>query len=147
MVLTELVLLCACTFHHFKTAHQPSLRSDCNLFGIHSHVIKQALERRWNVVIYQADEKKRSSLVSVVNKSWYHDTHPEETIGNVWDTDYVFFGAVTKKQHTINIICMKSVFIQSWTISKKYLRSANLPIAIYHNDSHENVMIFTKKVS
>ena len=46
-------------------------------------------------------------LVSVVNKSQYHDTHSEDTIGNVRDTDYLsLIGAVNSKQHTINIICM-----------------------------------------
>ena len=30
-------------------------------------------------------------LVSVVNKSQYRDTHSEDTIGNVRDTDYLFF--------------------------------------------------------
>ena len=59
------------------------------------------------MAIYQADEKKRSSLVSVVNMSRYHDTHSEDAIGNVQDTDYLFFvGAVSKKQHRINTICI-----------------------------------------
>ena len=35
--------------------------------------------------------KKESSLVSVVNKSRYCDTHSEDTIGNMQDTDYLFF--------------------------------------------------------
>ena len=35
--------------------------------------------------------KKESSLVSDVNKSQYHDTHSEDTIGNVRDTDYHSF--------------------------------------------------------
>ena len=43
------------------------------------------------MVIYQADGKKESSLVSVVNKSQYHDMHSEDTIGNVQDTDYLAF--------------------------------------------------------
>ena len=43
------------------------------------------------MVIYQADEKKKVFLVSIVNKSQYHDTHSEDTIGNVWDTDYLSF--------------------------------------------------------
>ena len=30
-------------------------------------------------------------LVSVVNKSQYRDTHSEDTIGNVRDTDYLSF--------------------------------------------------------
>ena len=55
-----------------------------NLFRIYSHVIEQALKIRWNVVIYQADEHKNSSLVSVVNKSQY--THSEDLIGNMQDT-------------------------------------------------------------
>ena len=52
-----------------------------------------------SVVMYQADEKRESSLVSVVNKSRYRDTHS--------DTDYLFLlGAVSRKQHAINIICV-----------------------------------------
>ena len=45
------------------------------------------------MVIYQADakKKKKGSLVSVVNKSQYRDTHSEDTIGNVRDTDYLSF--------------------------------------------------------
>ena len=60
------------------------------------------------MVIYHAgEEEKKGSLVSVVNKSRYRDTHSEDTIGNVRDTDYLFFvGAVSRKQHTINITCM-----------------------------------------
>ena len=48
-------------------------------------------------------QKKESSLVSVVNKLQYHDTHPEDSTGNKPDTDYIFsvFRAVSKKQHTI----------------------------------------------
>ena len=50
--------------------------------------------------------KKDSFLVSVVNKSQYHDTLSEDTISNMWDTDYLpLFGAVNSKQHTINTIC------------------------------------------
>ena len=42
------------------------------------------------MVIYKADEKiKKMFLVSVVNKSQYRDTHSEDTIGNVRDTDYI----------------------------------------------------------
>ena len=41
------------------------------------------------MVIYQADEKKESSLVFVVNKSLYHDTQSEDTIGNMQDIDYL----------------------------------------------------------
>ena len=43
------------------------------------------------MVIYKADEKKKVFLVSVVNKSQYCDTHSEETIGNMQDTDYHAF--------------------------------------------------------
>ena len=45
------------------------------------------------MVIYKADEKKKKkkSLVSAVNKSLYLDTHSEDTIGNVRDTDYISF--------------------------------------------------------
>ena len=47
---------------------------------------------KWNVVIYQADKNKnKSSLVSAVNRSHYLDTHSEDTIGNVRDTDYISF--------------------------------------------------------
>ena len=35
--------------------------------------------------------KKKKKLVSVVNKSQYCDTHSEDTIGNVQDTDYLSF--------------------------------------------------------
>ena len=50
--------------------------------------------------------KKDSFLVSVVNKSQYHDTLSEDTISNMRDTDYLpLFGAVNSKQHTINTIC------------------------------------------
>ena len=46
-------------------------------------------------------------FVSVVNKSQYRDTYSEDTISNVRDFDYLFFvGAVSRKQHTINITCM-----------------------------------------
>ena len=41
-----------------------------------------------------------------MNKSQYYGTLSEDTIGNVQDTDYLFFGAVSRKQHTINTICM-----------------------------------------
>ncbi len=36
-------------------------------------------------------EKKYKFLVSVVIMSQYRDTHSEDTIGNVRDTDYVHF--------------------------------------------------------
>ena len=49
-------------------------------------------------------KNNNSFLVSVVNKSQYRDTHSEDTIGNVGDTDYPSF--VWSKQHTINTICM-----------------------------------------
>ena len=39
-------------------------------------------------------KKKESSLVSVVNKSQYHNTHSEDTIGNVQDIIFPLFGAV-----------------------------------------------------
>ena len=35
--------------------------------------------------------KKDSFLVSIVNKSQYRDTHSEDTIGNMRDTDYLSF--------------------------------------------------------
>ena len=49
------------------------------------------------MVIYYADEKNTfifnyCFLVFVVNKSRYRDTHSEDTIGNVRDTDYFSFG-------------------------------------------------------
>ena len=34
---------------------------------------------------------KEISLVSVVNKTQYRDTHSEDIIGNVRDTDYLSF--------------------------------------------------------
>ena len=36
-------------------------------------------------------KKKKRSFVSVVNKSQYCDTHSEDIIGNVQDTDYLSF--------------------------------------------------------
>ena len=62
------------------------------------------------MVIYQADGKK-NILVSVVNKSRYRDTHSEDTIGNSTITfetliNFSLFGAVSRKQRTINTICM-----------------------------------------
>ena len=46
-------------------------------------------------------------LVSVVKKLQYHDTHSEDTIGNMQDTIiFPLFGAVDSKQYTINTICM-----------------------------------------
>ena len=39
----------------------------------------------------QGKQMKKSSLVSVVNKSQYCDGHSEDTISNVQDTDYLFF--------------------------------------------------------
>ena len=42
------------------------------------------------MVIYKADEKN-SFLVFVVNKSQYRDTHSEDTIVNMRDTDYLSF--------------------------------------------------------
>ena len=35
--------------------------------------------------------ENKSSFVSIVSKSQYRDTHSEDTIGNVQDTDYLFF--------------------------------------------------------
>ena len=50
---------------------------------------------------------KKSSLVSIMNKSQYRDTHSEDTIGNLWDTDYLsFVWSSNNKQHTISTICM-----------------------------------------
>ena len=45
------------------------------------------------MVIYQEDifVVDESSLVSVVNKSQYCDTHSEDTIGNVRDIGYLSF--------------------------------------------------------
>ena len=37
------------------------------------------------------EKKKKVFLVSVVNKSQYRDTHSEDTIGKVRDTDYLSF--------------------------------------------------------
>ena len=36
-------------------------------------------------------KKRHFFKVSVVNKSQYRDTHSEDTIGNVRDTDYLSF--------------------------------------------------------
>ena len=36
-------------------------------------------------------KKRHFVVVSVVNKSQYHDTHSEDTIGNMQDTDYLSF--------------------------------------------------------
>ena len=36
-------------------------------------------------------KNKNKNLVSVVNKTQYRDTHSEDTIGNVRDTDYLSF--------------------------------------------------------
>ena len=49
---------------------------------------------------------KESSLVSVVSKSRYRDT--QKTPSVTYETLIVFslFGAVRRKQYTINIICM-----------------------------------------
>ena len=51
-------------------------------------------------------EEKESSLVSVVSKSRYRDT--QKTPSVTYETLIVFslFGAVRRKQYTINIICM-----------------------------------------
>ena len=51
-------------------------------------------------------KNNNSFLVSIVNKSQYRDTHSEDTISNMQDTDYLsfLFGAVNSKQHTINTI-------------------------------------------
>ena len=48
-------------------------------------------------------KKKNLQPVSVVNKSRYRDTHSEDTISNVRDTDYLFFvdRAVSRKQDTM----------------------------------------------
>ena len=45
------------------------------------------------MVIYLADEKKKKKgfSVSIMNKSQYRDTHSEDTIGNMRDTDYLSF--------------------------------------------------------
>ena len=39
----------------------------------------------------KTNKNNNSFLVSVVNKSQYRDTHSEDTIGNVLDTDYLSF--------------------------------------------------------
>ena len=53
---------------------------------------------RENVVMYQADKKEESSLVSVIKKKKsYYDT-TDKTIGNVKGTDLLFsFGAASRK--------------------------------------------------
>ena len=98
------------------------------------------LKIRWNVVIYQADEKKKV-LQFLLGTSHSIVIHTQKTPSVTCKTLIIFplFGAVNSKQHTINTIymwelasffLMKPVFIQSWIIPRKYLRSANLPIAM-----------------
>ena len=94
VVLTEIVLLCARTLHHFKTPRQPPLKKWLQfisyLLSCHKTSIKNKgkfgyLPRR------QKKKRQKKALVSVVNKSQYRDTLSEDTIGNVRDTDYLFF--------------------------------------------------------
>ena len=64
--------------------------------------------------------------------------YTQKTPSVTCETPIIFplFGAVSSKQHIINIcmqelayfFLMKPVFIQSWTIPRKYFRSANLPL-------------------
>ena len=86
--------------------------------------------------------KKESPSVSVVNSSSHNIViHNQKTPSVTCETLIIFplFGAVSRKQHTINTICMeepasfslmKPVFIQSWAIPRKYLQSANLPLTM-----------------
>ena len=52
-----------------------------DLLSCHQTSVKNKVKCGY-LPLCQADEKKKSSLVSVVNKSQYHDTH-SDTIGNV----------------------------------------------------------------
>ena len=91
MVQAEIIIFVLARYTIVRHHINHPWKNNCNLFCIYSRVIKQALKTMWNVVIYHADEKKKSSLVSLVNKSQYCDTHSEDTIGNVQDTDYLSF--------------------------------------------------------
>ena len=57
-----------------------------------------------------------------MNKSQYRDTHSEDTIGNVQNTLCLELLIASNTQ--------SRVFIQSWTIPRKYLWSANFPKAM-----------------
>ena len=97
IVLSEIVLSCAGTLHHFKTPCKAHLKT-LLYFIWYSHIISQTIRTKGNVAMYQD-----SSLVSVVNKSRYRDTLRKYTIGNVRHIAHLFlFGAVTRKQHTVN---------------------------------------------
>ena len=92
VLLTETVLLCAHMLHHFNTPHKPHLKkwliyfvstlisSNKHNFFFLNNVKCGHLPSRW----------KKSSLVSVVNKLQYCDTHPEDSTGNKRDTDCLF---------------------------------------------------------
>ena len=96
------------------------------------------------MVIHQADHKKKQKkkkFLSFYCEQVMISKYTQKTPSATYKTLIIFslFGAVSRKQHTINNICMqelatfflmKSVFIQSWTISRKYLWSANLPLAM-----------------
>ena len=72
---------------------------------IYSHIINQAKNDKGSCGNVPSRGKKEFFLVSIMNKSQYCETHWEDTIDNVWDTDnFLLFGAVSRKQHTINLI-------------------------------------------
>ena len=106
-VVTETVLLCARMLHHFEDTiiYQPPQRNDCIFLRIYFYVIGQALKIRWNVVIYQADEKKKVLKFLLWTS---HDTviHTQKTPPVTCKTLIIFslLGPVSRKQHTINII-------------------------------------------
>ena len=83
--------------------------------------------------MYQADEKMESSLVSVVNKSRYRDTHSEDTI----ETLIIFslLGATTRNKYnlyvrTSHLLSHEICFYSFMNDFKKNLRSPNLPIGM-----------------
>ncbi len=68
---------------------------DCNLFHIYSHVIKQAWKIRWNVVIYQADEKK---------VSWNMD--PSEALSSVTLDTVEILEPIRTKLNLYNLVLL-----------------------------------------
>ena len=89
---------------------------------------------------YLPRDEKKKVLLFLLWTSHGIMIHTQKTRSVMYGTLTIFslFGPVSRKQLTINIICtyeqaifflVKSVFIQSWAISRKYLRSANFPFA------------------
>ena len=141
-------------------------RNDCNLFCIsllfwHQTSIKNKVKCGYLLSWWKKDPFFFSFRCEQVNNIVIH-TQKTPSVSCKTLIIFPLFGAVSSKvkQHTINTICiivrtwlasffrMNPVFIQSWTIPRKYLRSTNLPIAISQiYGGHENVAIFTKKGS